>query len=259
MKKIVSWNINSIRIRTDLVENFLKKVNPDVLLLQEIKCLNEEFPDCFNKHGYKVITNGEKGKYGVAILVKNKIKINKLIIKDKILEKEARIVGINIEETDIFLINVYAPNGNPIENTEKFNFKIEWLDRLKKLCKNYVLERKNLIVGGDFNVIENYGDAREFNKWKNDALGHIEIRKKFRELLSIGLLNSVRLFHKPGSEFSFWDYQRSSWERNDGILIDHFLISPTITKSIKNMKIDNSYRGLKKPSDHVPIWIDLEL
>jgi len=259
MKKIASWNINSIRIRTELVEDFIKKVNPDVLMIQEIKCLDEQFPECFKKHGYKAIINGEKGKFGVATLVKNKIKIKKLVINDEILEKEARVVGVSLEETDILLINVYTPNGNPIENNEKFNFKIKWLERLKKLCENYILEKKNLIVGGDFNVIENCKDAKEFDKWRDDALGNIKIRKKFRELLSIGLLNTVRLFHNPGSHFSFWDYQRASWERNDGILIDHFLISPKTTKNIKDMKIDANYRDKKKPSDHVPIWIDLDL
>jgi len=257
--KIASWNINSIRIRTKLVENFLNELNPDILLLQEIKCLNEEFPDFFKSLGFNFHINGEKGRNGVAILIKKKINFDYLNFDSQILTTQSRICGIYIKSINISIINVYVPNGNPIENIDKFKFKIDWLTEFNNTMKEFMREKKNLVIGGDFNVIENIFDAKKFSDWRNDALGNINVRKKFRELISTGLVNSARLFCKPGSEFSFWDYQRASWERNDGILIDHFLTSPKITELISNFGIESKFRGCEKPSDHAPLWINLNV
>ena len=256
MQTIASWNVNSIRTRYDHVQKFFDEINPDVLMVQEIKCLEEEFPD-FYKKNYNVFICGEKGKYGVATFVKKSLDAERLEINDPILNQEARIILVKVKKFDLSLINVYTPNGNPINNIDKFKFKKNWVDRLIKLSEKFIENNLNCLIGGDFNVIDHKLDAKDFDEWKNDALGHFSVRKKFRELLSKGYLNTIRLFKKPG-QYSFWDYQQASWERNNGILIDHILISPKLTKKIISFKIEDKFRGLNKPSDHVPIWIRLE-
>ncbi len=255
---ICSWNINSVRIRIPLVEKLIKKIHPDIIKLQEIKCQDEEFPDFYKDHNYKLIINGEKGKYGVATLIKDSYKFKVLEFDSEIMKSQARICGIKIENSDLHLINVYTPNGNPITDEKKFAFKIEWLKQLFLISEKFISNYKNIIIGGDFNVIENIYDVKNFKNWENDALGHILVRKEFRRFLSDGFINISRLFYPPGSNYSFWDYQKSSWERNDGLLIDHFLASPSISQRVKSFNFENSFRNLKKPSDHIPIWINLE-
>tara|TARA_B100000029_G_C17381377_1_gene889865 strand:+ start:147 stop:923 length:777 start_codon:yes stop_codon:yes gene_type:complete len=255
---ICSWNINSVRIRIPLIEKLIKKIKPDIIKLQEIKCLNEEFPDFYKNYNYKLVCNGEKGKYGVAILIRENINFKILEFNSDILKSQARICGIKIEESNLYLINVYTPNGNPITDEKKFNFKKEWLKQLLFFSEKYISNYRKIIVSGDFNVIENKDDVKNFENWQNDALGHILIRKQFRKFLSSGFVNLVRLFYPPGSNYSFWDYQRSSWERNDGLLIDHFLASPLILQNVRSFNFETNFRNLKKPSDHIPIWIELE-
>ncbi len=259
MTVIASWNINSIRIRLELIKKFLQKVKPDVLLFQEIKCTNEDFPDFFKNLGYETIVNGQKGKYGTAVIYKKDIHVDEIQIDDDIIKKESRTNFIYIKKFDLNILNVYTPNGNPISNKEKFDFKLNWLHKIKELSKNLVDNNKNLLIAGDFNVIEEIQDVKDFINWKNDALGHFLTRKKFREIMSTGLTNIVRLFCAPGSKYSFWDYQKASWERNEGLLIDHFLISPRYVSNIKKIIFESDFRGLPKPSDHIPIWIDLNI
>ncbi len=259
MTIIATWNINSVRIRLELIDRFITEVNPDILLFQEIKCTNDDFPDFFSKLGYRAIINGQKGKYGTAILLKNKIEYDIVEIKADIIKKESRTNFIYIKELDLNILNVYTPNGNPIENKEKFDFKISWLREIIKLSSNMITCNKNLLIAGDFNVLEETSDVKNFKNWEKDALGHYRVRKVFREILSTGLINIVRLFKRPGSKFSFWDYQKACWERNDGLLIDHFLISPKYVGYVKSINFESSYRGLPKPSDHIPVWINLNI
>ena len=258
MTHIVSWNINSIRVRTKLVEQLLKELNPDILMLQEIKCTEDEFPSFFNDKNYNKVIKGQKGKYGVAILLKKEISFSEIKIKSSILNQESRICGIKINDKNINIFNVYTPNGNPMEQKNKFEYKLNWLNELKKLTINHITNYDELVIGGDFNVIENTSDVKYFSLWTNDALGHIEARRKFREIISSGLINAVRLFFSPGKFYSFWDYQKASWERNDGMLIDHFLISPKTLNRVESYHIKNNYRALEKPSDHVPICLKLK-
>ena len=259
MTIIASWNINSVRIRVELLIKFIKEVNPDVILLQEIKCLNDDFPDFYSSLNYKAIINGQKGKFGVAILLKNKLNFSLINYENEILEKESRTNFIYIKELDLNILNVYTPNGNPIDNSEKLKFKISWLSEINKISKKYIRNMQNLLIAGDFNVLEKEKDVTNFDNWDLDALGCDETRKKFREILYSGLTNIVRLFKKPGSVFSYWDYQRASWERNDGLLIDHFLLSPKYLRFIENINFETKFRGMEKPSDHIPVWIKLNI
>ena len=259
MTIIASWNVNSIRVRYGHVENFLNKVDPDILLLQEIKCMNSEFPDFIDQSKYNVTINGQKAKYGVAIIYKKKIDIRNIQIKSQTLESQARVQLIYLKSLNLNILNVYTPNGNPINDPDKIQFKLKWYDELYNLSKKIIHSKQDLLIGGDFNVIENIKDALNFQEWENDALGNLQVRTKFRELYFLGLTNLSRIFFKPGQIFSFWDYQRACWERNDGILIDHFLISPKKLQNVKRVEYETNFRGLEKPSDHIPFWLKLNI
>ncbi len=243
-------------MREKLLVQLIDKLKPDVVFLQEIKCQNNEFPDILKN--YNFVINGQKGRHGVAILVKKSIPFKELNFDSDILNHQARICGININNNlNMNLINVYSPNGNPLDNKEKFDFKIRWLDELILVIKNLIKERKNVILAGDFNVLDDMKDVEDFENWRNDALGNEVSRQKFRELLFSGLTNIVRLYHKPGSKYSFWDYQKSSWERNYGLLIDHFLVSPGISQITETIQFEKEFRSEVKPSDHIPLWIKI--
>ena len=247
-------------MRESLLLELINSLNPDVVFLQEIKCQDNEFPLLYKEKNYNLVINGEKGKYGVAILIKKKIEFEEINFESNIFKCEARICGIKIKNNlNLHLINIYAPNGNPIESKDKFSYKIKWYGELHKVIKKLINSKTNLILAGDFNVIEHPDDVQDFDKWQKDALGHISSRKKFREILFSGLTNIVRLFYKPGEIYSFWDYQKASWERNYGLLIDHFLLSPKLSCLVDSIFFEKEYRGKQKPSDHIPFWIKLSI
>ena len=247
-------------MRENLLLELINSLNPDVVFLQEIKCQDNEFPLIYKEKNYNLVIKGEKGKYGVAILIKKKIEFEEINFESGIFQSEARICGIKIKnKLNLHLINIYAPNGNPIESKEKFSYKIKWYSELHKVIKKLINSKINIILAGDFNVLEHPDDVQDFDSWKNDALGHISSRKRFREILSSGLTNIVRLFYKPGEIYSFWDYQKASWERNYGLLIDHFLLSPKLSCMVESIFFEKEYRGKQKPSDHIPFWIKLSI
>ena len=258
---ISSWNINSIRIREKSVLSFINEIKPTVLFLQEIKCEEDKFPYLFFKNlNYDCYVIGQKARNGVAIAVKKniKIKINENLTKKMNIDFQARFILIHLIDENIDLCNVYVPNGNPVTDERKFFYKIEWLRNLKNLLKSYIFEEKKLILGGDFNVLENFKDVKNFNEWKNDALGHKKIVSIFREIIGLGMFNVIRKFFLPGEKFSFWDYQKAAWDRNDGLLIDHFLVTPNLIDNINTFDICSNFRGFPKPSDHVPIWMKID-
>ncbi len=247
-------------MRENLLLELINSLDPDIIFLQEIKCQNNEFPPIDKKNKYNLVIKGEKGKYGVAILIKKIYEFQEINFDSNIFHSEARICGIKIKNNlNLHLINIYAPNGNPIESKEKFSFKIKWYSELHKIIKELINSKINLILAGDFNVLEHPDDVQDFDKWQKDALGHILSRKKFREILFSGLTNIVRLFYKPGEIYSFWDYQKASWERNYGLLIDHFLLSPKLSSIVENIFFEKEYRNKQKPSDHIPLWIKLSI
>jgi len=255
--KICSWNINSVRVRVNALDFLIQSYSPDIILLQEIKCENDQFSEFFENSEYNSIVTGQKGRHGVATLVKKKINFKKIEISSKIMNKEARICGICLGKLSIF--NVYVPNGNPTEITEKYEFKLQWLDELSKMVELYISNYQDIIVAGDFNVLEHKNDVKDFENWNLDALGKIETRKLFRKILSKGMCNVVRIFNKPGENYSYWDYQKACWERNYGLLIDHFLVSPHVLQNTSNISFKKEFRDLEKPSDHIPVMINLEI
>jgi len=256
--KIISWNVNSVRARIENILEYIKITNPDILFLQEIKTQNEDFPEnTFKEIGYNSYVFGQKSYNGVAFLSKLKIQnINIKFISDKL--KQARIITgeifINKKKTKI--INIYVPNGNPI-NTEKYEYKKNWLNLFIRSVKKELSLNSNIIISGDFNIIPEEIDVHDFKRYENDALGKLEIRKKFRELLNLGFKDVYRLINKNKQEYTFWDYFAGSWQKNYGMRIDHFLVSNNLLEDILSININKKPRSKNKPSDHTPIELEV--
>ena len=252
--KITSWNVNSVRARIDNILSYIKDSKPDVLLLQEIKTQEENFPkEVFNNIGYESHVFGQKSYNGVAIISQLKINnINTNFINDKL--KQSRIITGEIisNKKKIELINIYVPNGNPI-NTEKYEYKKNWLKKFIGNIKKQLTKNSNLLIAGDFNIIPEEIDVHDFKRYENDALGKLEIRKKYRELLNLGFKDVYRLINKSKQEYTFWDYFAGSWQKNYGMRIDHFLLSNNLIENISSININKKPRSKTKPSDHTPI------
>ena len=256
--KIVSWNVNSVRARIKNIINYISDSNPDILFLQEIKTQNVNFPsDAFKEIGYHSYVFGQKSYNGVAFISKNKIdNICNDFIKDKL--KQSRVITgeIFIKNKKTKLINIYVPNGNPVD-TEKYEYKKNWLTLFNKTIKKELLSNSNIIVSGDFNVIPEEIDVYDSKRYENDALFRLEIRKKFRELINFGFIDSYRFFNKSKQEYTFWDYFAGSWQKNYGMRIDHFLVSNNLIDNIKKININKKPRSKTKPSDHTPIELEV--
>ena len=252
--KIISWNVNSVRARIENILSYVKESKPDVLLLQEIKTQEENFPkDAFKNFGYESYVFGQKSYNGVAIV--SKLEINKIktdFIKDDL--KQSRIITgeVSLGNKKIELINIYVPNGNPVD-TEKYDYKKNWLKKFITSIKKKIKVNSNLLIAGDFNIIPDEIDVHDFERYKNDALGRLEIRKSYRELINLGFKDIYRYINKKKQEYTFWDYFAGSWEKNYGMRIDHFLLSNNLMDNISSININKKPRSKTKPSDHTPI------
>ena len=252
--KIISWNVNSVRARINNILEYIKQDKPDILLIQEIKTQDENFPYAeFEKIGFSSNVFGQKSYNGVAIVSKIDIKnIKKDFIKDNL--KQSRVITgeIKFKEKKIELINIYVPNGNPIDS-DKYQYKKDCLKKIVSSIKKKLIKNPNLIIAGDFNIIPEENDVYDFKRYENDALGKLEIRKKFRELLNLGFEDIYRFKNKDKQEFTFWDYFAGSWQKNYGMRIDHFLVSTNLIEDITSININKKPRSKVKPSDHTPI------
>jgi len=252
--KIISWNVNSVRARIENILTYIKSSKPDILLLQEIKTQEETFPkDIFKDIGYNSFVFGQKSYNGVAIISKLKIdNVNTNFIKDDL--KQSRIIAgeIFLKKKKIELINIYVPNGNPVDS-EKYNYKKNWLKKFITNIKKKLSKNSNLLIAGDFNIIPEQIDVHDFKRYENDALGRLEIRKKYRELINLGFKDVYRLINKKKQEYTFWDYFAGSWQKNYGMRIDHFLLSNNLIENIESVNINKDPRSKLKPSDHTPI------
>jgi len=255
---ISSWNVNSVRARINNILDYTKESEPDILFLQEIKTQEVNFPkDVFKKAGYNSYVFGQKSYNGVAFLSKFKIaNIDTNFVNDKL--KQSRIITgeIKIGSKNIKLINVYIPNGNPI-NTEKYDYKKNWLNLFNKNIKKILKEHSNIIISGDFNIIPETIDVYDSKRYENDALFKLEIRKKYRELINLGFVDVYRHYNKTKQEYTFWDYFAGSWQKNFGMRIDHFLVSNSILENLKSVNINKKPRSKLKPSDHTPIELEI--
>ena len=255
---ISSWNVNSVRARIESISNYLKKFSPDILMMQEIKTEDQNFPyDNFSSLDYESHVFGQKSYNGVAIISKSKLENVRIdLIKDQL--KQSRIISAEIKynKKNIRLINIYTPNGNPVD-TEKYFYKKVWLDTLIKTLKKISKKNENIILGGDFNIIPSEEDVYNVKSFEDDALYRLEIRKKLREMINLGFHDAFRHINNDKEGYTFWDYMRGAWQKNNGMRIDHFLVSNSLLSNVKNVKINKDPRGKEKPSDHTPIEIEL--
>jgi len=257
--RIATWNVNSVRQRLGHLLDVLKQEEPDALCLQEIKCLDADFPRAeIEEAGWQVEIHGQKGFNGVAIISRAKLEdVRRGLPGDESDEQARYLEGVlPLGNSVVRLASIYLPNGNP-PNTEKYPYKLNWMARLAAHAKALMALEEPLVLAGDYNVIPEPRDAREPAAWVNDALFLPPTRTAFRSLINLGLTEAVRASSEDGGIYTFWDYQAGAWQRNNGIRIDHLLLSPQAADRLQGATVVKHARGWEKPSDHVPVMIEL--
>ncbi len=253
--KIASWNVNSIKARLPNVIEWLEETCPDIVLLQELKCQDHMFPALeIEELGYNIATVGQKTYNGVAILSKFPIEIESRTLPGDDNDEQARFLEAIIGTLRVCCL--YLPNGNPVES-EKYTYKLAWMERLIAHTKTLLSQEETFILAGDFNVIPHANDCWDPEVWENDALFKLETREKFRELCNLGLVDAFCAKNPTPYQYTYWDYRKGSWNRNEGIRIDHFLLSPLAADRLEESFIDRTPRGKTKASDHTPILCTL--
>lgn len=258
--KIASFNINGIKARVGALTDWLDEAQPDVALLQEIKSVDENFPrELFEERGYNVETHGQKSFNGVAILSKFPLEdVTRGLPGDDSDEQARWIEATVVGKTALRLCGLYLPNGNPCPGP-KYDYKLAWMDRLYKRAQDLLAAEEPALMAGDYNIIPQDEDAARPEAWKDDALARPESRAAFRKIVNLGFTEAFRARTRAPEQYTFWDYQAGAWNRNDGIRIDHFLLTPQAADLLVDCQIDKEIRGREKPSDHVPIWVDLDV
>ena len=258
--KIATFNVNSINARLPRILDWFDRAKPDAVVLQEIKCVDEKFPALeFEDRGYNVEVHGQKTYNGVALLSKHPLDdVTKGLPGDKD-DEQARYIEALVMPDDAEPVRVgglYLPNGNPAPGP-KYDYKLKWMKRLKKHAERLLENEEAFILAGDYNVIPQTEDAYDPAAWAGDALFLPETRAAFREIINLGLTDALRQADPMGVRYTFWDYQRGAWEKDHGIRIDHLLLSPQAADRFKDAGVDRKERGKEKPSDHVPVWVEL--
>ncbi|MEM7497324.1 MAG: exodeoxyribonuclease III [Pseudomonadota bacterium] len=259
--RIATWNINGIKARLPLVQEWLKDSAPDAAVLQELKSTDETFPrEAIEECGYSIETHGQKGFNGVAILAKGSIEdVERGLPGDDADEQARWIEGTVIgEKGALRLCGLYLPNGNPAPGP-KYDYKRAWMMRMENRVRALLTEEQPTVFAGDYNAIPEPRDAMNPEAWTDDALFLPETRAAWRRLVNLGLHDATREVSQAGETFTFWDYQGGAWDRNHGIRIDHLLLSPQAADRLTGSGIEAFMRSREKPSDHVPVWIDLDL
>ncbi len=255
--KIATWNVNSIKARLPRVLEWLAEAAPDVALLQEIKTVEDGFPALeIEALGYNIAVCGQKSYNGVAILSKRPLEdvITRLPGDDG--DEQARYIEAVIG--DLRVASIYLPNGNPVDGP-KFPYKLAWMDRLYDHAKGLLALEESLVLGGDYNIAPGDGDVYDPPAWADDALCRPDSRARFRAILHLGYTEAYRALHDAPGAYSFWDYQKGRWPRDEGLRIDHLLLSPQAADRLRASDIDKTPRGHpEKPSDHTPVWCELE-
>jgi exodeoxyribonuclease III len=258
--RIATWNVNSIRQRLPHLLAYLKEASPDVLCLQEIKCLDDQFPRMeIEELGYNIETHGQKTFNGVAILSKRPFEVARGLPGDEN-DSQSRYLEAVIPagDTVVRVASIYLPNGNP-PDSDKYPYKLTFMERLIAHARQLLQYEEPLVLAGDFNVIPEPRDAARPEIWVNDALFLPRTRSKYRELAALGLTDALRATTDAGGLYTFWDYQAGAWQKNNGIRIDHLLLSPEAADRLRSVTIDKEMRGRDKASDHTPIRVELAL
>ena len=259
--KIATWNINGVKARIESALAWLKESAPDIVGLQEIKTVDEGFPaSAFEDLGYNVAVHGQKGFNGVALLSKLPFdEVNRGLPGDPSDEQSRFIEGVfSVPGGALRVVSLYLPNGNPI-GTEKFTYKLAWMERLRQWAAGRLALEEPMVLAGDYNIIPEPRDAKDPSLWVNDALYQPESRRAFRAIETLGLVDALRATTDAGDLYTFWDYQAGAFQKNNGIRIDHLLLSPQAADRLRSVGIDKYTRGWEKPSDHVPVHVELAL
>ena len=257
--KIATFNINGIKARSEALPAWLGAAKPDVALLQEIKSQDDAFPhDAFKALGYFVETHGQKGFNGVAILSKLPLEDVARGLPGDNTDEQARWIEATVTgKRAVRVCGLYLPNGNPAPGP-KYDYKLAWMDRMRMRAAELLASEEPVVMAGDYNVIPQAEDAARPELWTEDALFLPESRAAFRRIVHLGFTEAFRAREPRPGHYSFWDYQAGAWEKNNGIRIDHLLLSPQAAALMTDCRIDKAVRGGDKPSDHVPVWVELD-
>lgn len=256
--KIATFNINGVKARIEELTTWLQDSAPDVALLQEIKSVDDGFPrQIIEDLGYNVETHGQKGFNGVAILSKLPLEdVTRGLPGDDEDEQARWIEATVVGDVAVRLCGLYLPNGNPAPGP-KFDYKLAWMDRLHARAKDLLTQEMPALMAGDYNIIPQAEDAARPDAWREDALFRPASRAAFRRIVNLGFTEGFRARTSGPGHYSFWDYQAGAWNKNDGIRIDHILMTPQCADLMRDCYIEKDLRGREKPSDHVPVWVDL--
>jgi exodeoxyribonuclease III len=257
--KIATWNINGVRARIDNLLAWLKESAPDIVCLQEIKTVDADFPRAeIEALGYHVETHGQKGFNGVALLSKaSPVEIMRGLPGDTSDEQARYIEGVYALGSGIVRVGgLYLPNGNPL-GTEKFPYKLSWMERLITHAEERLALEEPFVLAGDYNVIPEPEDCFSPKAWEGDALFQPESRQAFRRLEALGMTDAVRATTDAAKTYTYWDYQAGAWQKNNGIRIDHLMLSPEAANRLQSVSIEKHVRAWEKPSDHVPVAVEI--
>ena len=252
--KIVSWNINSLRKRQDRLFDWLEAIKPDIVCLQETKCPDDQFPAlALQAVGYRSAYHGEKSYNGVAILANREPRDVRPSLCDEVVDPQARVIAATIDDVRVF--SIYAPNGQAI-GSPAYEYKLHWYRRLRDCIANE--KSVDVIVCGDFNVAPEDIDVYDPDLWRGAIMASESERAAFRELCKIGLCDTLRIHHKEGELYTWWDYQMRAFEKNRGLRIDAVLASEELATKCIAAGIDREMRKGKEPSDHAPVWAEFK-
>jgi exodeoxyribonuclease III len=258
--KIASWNVNSVKVRLPHLLDFLKNAQPDVLCLQETKCLAEEFPQLeIRALGYHTEALGQRAYNGVALVSREPARDIVRGLPEPGDDDQARYIEASFGgagDSEVRVAALYVPNGNPT-GTDKFTYKLAWMERLNAHAETLLRREIPFVLAGDYNVCPADEDVYDPVAWRDDALCRIETRSHFRALLNLGLTDAYRVFHRESHRYTFWDYQAGRWNRDEGLRIDHLLLSPQAADRVAACEIDKTPRAKERASDHTPIWCEL--
>jgi len=254
--RIATYNVNGVNGRLPVLLRWLKETQPDLVCLQELKAQQDDFPETeILEAGYEAVWLGQKSWNGVAVLSKiGKPEISRAKLPGNEEDDQRRYLEVKVGE--LILACLYVPNGNPLPGP-KFDYKLNWFERLDAHAEMLITSGKKVILAGDFNVIPTEKDVYKPEKYKNDALFLPEIREAFQNLVNQGWIDAIRHLDPEETIYTFWDYFRNAYQRNAGMRIDHFLLSPEILPSLKSAGVDKNVRGWEKSSDHAPVWIEI--
>lgn len=257
--KIATFNINGIKARTEALVDWLREAEPDVVALQEIKSTDEAFPhEIFDGLGYSIETFGQKSFNGVALLSRIGLEDVRRGLPGDDSDDQARwIEATVVGKRAVRLCGLYLPNGNPAPGP-KYDYKLAWMERMRLRAADLLRTEEPVVMLGDYNIIPQDEDAAKPESWREDALALPQSRAAYRRILNLGYTDAVRARMTDPGIYSFWDYQAGAWPRNNGIRIDHLLLSPQAADLLSDVGIDKEIRGRDKPSDHVPVWIELD-